>query len=236
MKILLLGATGATGRLVVRQLLDTHHQVVALVRNINVLAEHPNLTQHQVTALDMPTKQLEMIVADCQACICCLGHNLTLQGVYGAPRLLVRDSIKRVLSAISPQRSEAFKFALMSSTGVRHRTTDEPVSAHERWLSRLLSVILPPHRDNEKAAALLFSQGKFKTCLEWTILRPDTLIDHREVSPYQWHSGPTRSALFDAGETSRINVANALSRLVTDSQLWLDWRGKMPVVYNQETK
>ncbi|MDN3685066.1 hypothetical protein QW180_21815 [Vibrio sinaloensis] len=73
---------------------------------------------------------------------------------------------------------------------------------------------------------------KLSTLLEWVILRPDTLIDRAEVSSYQWHSSPTRSALFDAGETSRINVANALSRLVTDSQLWLDWRGQMPVIYN----
>ncbi|EGA68989.1 hypothetical protein VISI1226_06778 [Vibrio sinaloensis DSM 21326] len=232
MKILVLGATGATGRLVVRQLLEANHQVVALVRDIKVLAEHSDLTQYQTTALDMPNQQLEMIVAECQACICCLGHNFTLQGVYGAPRLLVRDSIMRVISVISPQRSEPFKLALMGSTGVRNRAINESVSRQEIWLSRLLRVLLPPHRDNEKAAELLSRSRKLSTLLEWVILRPDTLIDRAEVSSYQWHSSPTRSALFDAGETSRINVANALSRLVTDSQLWLDWRGQMPVIYN----
>ncbi|KLN66845.1 NAD(P)-dependent oxidoreductase [Vibrio sp. VPAP30] len=232
MKILVLGATGATGELVVSQLLDANHHVVALVRNITVLAEHSNLTQYQTTALAMPIQELEGIVAECQACICCLGHNFTLQGVYGAPRLLVRDSILRIASVISPQRSEPLKLALMSSTGVRNRVINETVSRQERWLCLLLRGLLPPHRDNEKVAELLNRSRKLNSLLEWTIVRPDTLIDRCDVSPYQWHNSPTRSALFDAGETSRINVANALSRLVSDPTLWQKWRGKMPVIYN----
>ncbi|WCP69557.1 NAD(P)H-binding protein [Vibrio tubiashii] len=234
MKILVLGATGATGKLVVSQLLEANHHVVALVRDINVLVEHSNLTQYQTTALAMPIQELEGIVAECQACVCCLGHNLTLQGVYGTPRLLVRDSILRIASVISPQRNEPLKLALMGSTGVSNHTINEQVSRQERLLCLLLRALLPPHRDNEKAAELLSRSRKLSTLLEWVILRPDTLIDRCDVSPYSWHNSPTRSALFNAGETSRINVANALTRLVTDSQLWLDWRGEMPVIYNVE--
>ena len=45
MKVMVLGATGATGHLVVKQLLDAECDVVALVRNTEVLAEHPKLNQ-----------------------------------------------------------------------------------------------------------------------------------------------------------------------------------------------
>ncbi|MDC5838800.1 NmrA family NAD(P)-binding protein [Vibrio europaeus] len=67
MKILVLGATGATGKLVVSQLLEANHHVVALVRDINVLVEHSNLTQYQTTALAIPIPELEGIVAECHA-------------------------------------------------------------------------------------------------------------------------------------------------------------------------
>ena len=43
-----------------------------------------------------------------------------------------------------------------------------------------------------------------------------------------------RSAIFDAGKTSRINVANLMSDLITDDRIWHKWKGKMPVIYDKE--
>lgn len=46
------------------------------------------------------------------------------------------------------------------------------------------------------------------------------------------HQSPTRSAIFDAGKTSRINLGNFMCRLIEESDLWEKWKGKMPVIYN----
>ena len=70
--------------------------------------------------------------------------------------------------------------------------------------------------------------------IEWVAVRPDGLIDEPEVSAYTIHASPTRSAIFDAGKTSRINVADCMSRLIEDATLWKRWKGQMPVIYNEE--
>ncbi len=56
---------------------------------------------------------------------------------------------------------------------------------------------------------------------------PETIINH------DIHPSPTRSAIFDAGTTSRINVAHFMSSLITNPKLWEKWKGKMPVIYNR---
>ncbi|MCP4135133.1 MAG: NAD(P)-dependent oxidoreductase, partial [bacterium] len=53
-----------------------------------------------------------------------------------------------------------------------------------------------------------------------------------EVSEYEVHPSPIRSAIFNAGQTSRINVGHFMAGLVTDNHLWDRWKGQMPVIYN----
>jgi hypothetical protein len=87
--------------------------------------------------------------------------------------------------------------------------------------------------DNEKAADFLRTEiGQNDGVIEWAAVRPDGLIDESEVSEYDVHSSPTRSALFDAGTTSRINVGHFMSDLITDHDTWIKWKGQMPVIYN----
>ncbi len=54
------------------------------------------------------------------------------------------------------------------------------------------------------------------------------LLDDDEVTPYVTHPSPVRSAIFDAGETSRINVAHFMIALITEGPLWDQWKGQMP--------
>ena len=56
--------------------------------------------------------------------------------------------------------------------------------------------------------------------------------DDPEVSDYRVFPSPVRDPVFDAGKTSRINVADFMARLITDDGLWTAWKGQMPVVYN----
>src|SRR5690606_856253 len=97
----------------------------------------------------------------------------------------------------------------------------------------LIRLFVPPHSDNENAADYLrVNIGQQNRHIEWVVVRPDTLINEAEVTEYSLHLSPTRSALFNPGKTSRINVANFMARLITGEETWIKWKGQMPVIYN----
>jgi len=88
--------------------------------------------------------------------------------------------------------------------------------------------------DNEKAADFLRTGiGQDDRVIEWAAVRPDNLIDESEVTEYDLHPSPTRSAIFDAGTTSRINVGHFMADLMADRDTWNKWKGQMPVIYNR---
>jgi hypothetical protein len=98
----------------------------------------------------------------------------------------------------------------------------------------LLRLLLPPHADNEEAADYLRTEiGRKHPAVEWAAVRPDSLINEDTVTEYELFVSPTRSAIFDAGKTSRINVAHFMADLITDSHSWKKWMGQMPVIYNK---
>ena len=124
----------------------------------------------------------------------------------------------------------------MNTAGNQNRDLNEPISVGERIVTVLLRLLLPPHPDNEQAADYLRTViGQNNLRIEWAVVRPDSLIDEEQVTEYSLHPSPVRSALFNPGKTSRINVANLMSQLITDENLWRNWKGQMPVVYNSPT-
>lgn len=91
----------------------------------------------------------------------------------------------------------------------------------EKLVMGLIRSLVPPQADNEQAADFLSMQiGQHNQLIEWVAVRPDTLIDEDEVSEYTLHRPPNRSALFNAGKTSRINVGNFMAHLIVDDKLW----------------
>ena len=95
-------------------------------------------------------------------------------------------------------------------------------------------MLLPPHVDNEKAAEYLRTEiGQNDGTIEWTAVRPDGLTNEDTVTAYEVHPSPIRSAIFDAGKTSRINVGHFMADLITEGDLWSKWKGQMPVIYNR---
>lgn len=84
------------------------------------------------------------------------------------------------------------------------------------------------------AGYLRTSVGKSDGSIEWAAVRPDTLIDQPAVSGYDVYPSPVRSAAFEPGETSRVNVAHFMAELITDDECWNTWKGQMPVIYNRE--
>ncbi len=164
----------------------------------------------------------------------CLGHNISLKGIFGPPRRLVTDATRRLCNAIKAAESEApVKFVLMNTTANSNRDLHEPFSFGEKCVLGLLRLLLPPQADNEKAADYLRTKvGQNDGVIEWVAVRPDNLIDESEVTEYEVVASPIRSAIFDPGTTSRINVGHFMADLITDDDVWNTWKGQMPVIYN----
>ena len=238
MTILIVGASGATGRLLVEELLDRGQEVRVVVRSLESLPEkiksHANLFMIEESILDMSHTDMVALARGCHAVVSCLGHNLTLQGIYGRPRRLVTDTVYRLCNAIRENEPpEPIKFILMNTTGNRNKDLVERISFSQKCIIGLLRLVLPPHVDNEKAAEYLRTKiGQNHPQIQWVAVRPDGLINEEEVTSYKIFESPIRSAIFDAGTTSRINVANFIAKLIKSDKTWNTWVGKMPVIYN----
>ncbi|HEY1137994.1 MAG TPA: NAD(P)-binding oxidoreductase [Xanthomonadaceae bacterium] len=238
MTILVVGATGATGQRLASQLLERGQRVRAVVRSPDklpgALRAHPSLELVHANLLDLDDSALQRTVVDCSAIASCLGHPMNLKGIYGPPRRLVTDATRRLCDAArASSPGMPVRFVLMSTAGVRDQAREQAFSFAERCMVGLIRTLLPPHADNEQAAAWLHrnvTQGD--TAVEWAIVRPDTLIEEEIVTAYDVHPSPTRSPIFNAGKTSRINVAHFMAELATREELWQTWRGRMPTIYN----
>ena len=124
----------------------------------------------------------------------------------------------------------------MNTAGNSNRDLNESISFGHRCVIGLLRLLLPPHVDNEKAADhLRINIGQNDRVIEWAAVRPDSLINEDHVTEYEVHPSPTRSAIFNAGSTSRINVGHFMADLITNDDTWNRWKGQMPVIYNKES-
>lgn len=241
MTTLVVGATGATGRLLVKQLLDRGESVKVIVRSPDKLPEtvrnHDLLTVIQASVLELSDAEIAHHVQECDAVASCLGHNMTLKGIWGNPRRLVTDATRRLCVAVKANQPAApVRFVLMNTTGNRNRDLDEQLAFAERLVIGLMRVMVPPQADNEQAAEYLRTAiGQNDRQIEWVAVRPDSLIDVDHVTGYEIYPSPIRSVFFDAGKTSRINVGHFMAQLITDDDTWQQWRGQMPVIYNTES-
>lgn len=240
MNILIVGASGATGRLLTEELLDRGHFVRAIVRSPGKLPaavrNHDNLSVIQASVLELSDAELAQHVRGCEAVASCLGHNVTLKGMYGHPRKLVTDATRRLCDAVRANRpAQSTKYVLMSTTGYRNSTIDDPLPFTQKLIVGLLRLVLPPHADNEQAAGYLVNKvGRNDKLIEWAAVRPDNLIDEDEVTPYDVYPSPLRSAIFGSGQTSRINVGHFMADLITEDDIWQQWQGQLPVIYNRD--
>ncbi len=238
MTTLLVGASGATGKLLTEQLLESGQRVKIVVRSTSSIPKNWNnneqLTIIKGSITEITLEEISEHISDCQSVASCLGHNMTWKGIYGKPRDLVTTSVTLLCKAITKNApGKPIKFVLMNTAGNRNRDLNESISGGEGIVTGLVRLFLPPHPDNEKAADYLrVNVGQSNPYIEWVAVRPDTLINEEMVTEYSLHKSPTRSALFNPGKTSRINVADFISRLIADEKLFIKWKGQMPVIYN----
>lgn len=234
---LVVGGTGATGRHLLAQLLERGGRVRAIVRSRErvpaPIRDHERLELVEASLLDLAADQLQQHLTGCDAIASCLGHTTSFKGIFGPPYRLVTEAVRRLCSAArAAAPARPVRVVLMGSSGVRNMDLDERISFGQHVVLGLLRVLIQPHADNEQAARFLRTRiPEDDPAIAWCIVRPDGLVDHDEVTPYEMHPSPTRSAIFDAGTVSRINVAHAMAALITDDELFARWRGRMPVLY-----
>ena len=237
MRILVLGANGATGFNVVMRLLKQGMRVNALTRNaekFNLLKDDASLEIITASILDMDRQVLRHHLENVDAVISCLGHNITLKGIFGKPRTLVSDALIKVVSIINEIAGDkTYKIVLMNTTACINKLQGETFSAKEAMIMRMMRAFLPPQKDNELALEFLIVEvGHKHPRIEWVAVRPDSLINEPEVSEYEVYPSSVRSPVFNAGKTSRINVADFMVQLLKNIELWEKWKFKTPVIYN----
>lgn len=238
MTTLIVGGNGVTGSQVVEQLLIRNQEVRIIVRSAEKLPQswkdHDNLKIIEASILNMEKATLSNHLSGCNAVVSCLGHNMSLKGIFGPPQKLVTDAIRKLCHGLNEQESSnrPIKFILMNTAG--HRNQNEVISLGHKIALYIIRNLLPPHRDNECAASFLRDNiGPDNHSIEYVVVRPDTLINEEKVSDYSVFPSPTRSAIFNPGKTSRINVGHFMAELLTDENLWTQWKGQMPVIYNK---
>ena len=167
MRILLLGATGRTGRIVLEEALRRGYDVTCLVRfpqkikttnaRMQVLKGSPQLTEDLQTALK-----------GCDAVINVLNisrHSDFPWSSLGAPMDLLSDVASKLIPLAASHSVK--RIIVCSAWGVAETKNDIP-----RWFAWFIdnSNIGAAYRDHERQEALLRSSG-----LPWTIVRPSGL-------------------------------------------------------------
>jgi nucleoside-diphosphate-sugar epimerase len=236
MNILVVGATGMTGRRLVEQLLGKNYKVRIIVRSSHKfpadILENPNTTTIEASVLDLTDEEVTEHVKDCDAVVSCLGHVMDFKGIFGEPKKLCTDATRNLCNSLEKHSlPKPTKFILMNTVGVQNPDLEEKRNWFERGLLTLLHHTLPPHRDNETAAEYLHKTvGKENKSIEWCCVRPDSLIN-AEVSPYDITESPT-TGIINGRPTARSNVAHFMTDLIENEELWNTWKFRMPVIIN----
>ena len=241
MTTLVVGASGATGTQLVEQLLARGQNVKVIVRSPEKLPKswksNNRLLIISASVLELSDSEMSKYLNGCQAIASCLGHNISWKGIFGKPRRLVTDAARRITNLIRANKpEEPIKYVLMNTTGNSNRDLNEPISIGQKLIFGLIRLLLPPQVDNEKAADYLRTKiGQSDHFIEWVAVRPDGLVNEEEITEYELHPSPIRSAIFNPGKTSRINVGHFMADLITNDDVWNRWKGQMPVIYNKSS-
>ncbi|CAJ1943603.1 unnamed protein product [Cylindrotheca closterium] len=233
-KVFIAGATGATGKHVVQQLLEKGNSVVAVTRSKDTMMGlipqkdyGDRLQIHEASILDLSDDELKSLTKGCSAVVSCLGHRPTFDGLFGHPKRLVTDATKR-LTAAMPSDS---KFILMGTEAVQ-LPIDPKRTFLERSVLFLLRNLLPPHVDNEEVAAFLQEHKE----INWSALRPTNLVDADEADGIYKIQEESSLPLFGSQAISRANVAHFMVELVTNESTYSQWKHKMPVIVEKESE
>ena len=203
MKVIVLGATGTTGQLVIDEALASGHEVIAFVRNPNVLKKQKGLSI--VKGSVESQGDLQNCFAGADAVVSCLGARPSLRVLRKGSDLQQR-TLPKIIAAINAAKVK--RFILMSSFG-SGETRDKAAFFIKIFL---YSFVAKKLFDDKVLAELSLS-----TCqANWTAVYPVTL--HQGPAESSWDLVPLDVVRKVPGipRLAFATVATVLVRLIAD--------------------
>ncbi|MEO6252981.1 MAG: SDR family oxidoreductase [Ferruginibacter sp.] len=200
MKILILGASGLTGRLLVAKALEQHHEVTALVRDpLKLQITHEKLTIITGDALDKEV--LLKAIAGQDAVLSALGRGKNLKSLD-----LITNAVNVLIPAML--QSNVKRLIFLSAIGVGETFVQANLLQKIIFRTLLRGIFA----DKTKAEKQIRS-----STLDWTLAYPVVLTDGPGTGKYQ-----TGEMLPMKGmpKISRDDVADFMIRQLTDNT-WL---------------
>ncbi|MEP1032033.1 NAD(P)-binding oxidoreductase [Ekhidna sp.] len=171
MKLLLLGATGRTGQLVLKRLLENRFPVHCLARNTERIAKQDGVTLFEGDASNR--EDLERAIVGCDAVISVL--NISRQSDFPwsglrTPKAFLSETMKQLIPVAEFNCTK--RLVVCSAWGVAETRKDLP-----RWFRWLIdtSNIGASYADHERQERIIQD-----STLDWTIVRPVGLTNSRK--------------------------------------------------------
>lgn len=202
MKVVIFGANGKTGLLLVEQALAKGNQVVAYVRRPESISiENPKL-KIIIGNLDENLKMKDAITG-ADACVSTLGcGSLTKH----SPEII--NGIKNIISIM--KIAKVHRFIYLSSLGAGESIYLIPQPLRFILSNVFLRITLADHNSNEK----LIMNSK----LQWTVIRPGSLTDGQITGNLKY--GTDDMKLKRISGISRANVASFIIKQLTDTSYY----------------
>jgi putative NADH-flavin reductase len=201
-KILILGATGGTGRQLVAQALERGYTVTALVRNPSKLQiEHPNLRIVQGDVLDYPS--VESAARGQEAVVSALGHKR-----YFGPSRILSEGTKNILRAM--EGNGVPRFICQTSLGIG----DSAFRMGLYYTFIVCPLVVPFYVWDKTRQERLIAASR----LDWVIVRPGALTNGEKRGKYR-HGGGIGNFITTV-KISRADTADfMLNQLTEDTYL-----------------
>jgi len=199
MLITVFGATGGTGRLVVKQALEAGHEVRAVVRDpARLPLAHANLRVHQADVFD--PEALRPALADVGAVISALGAPSRKD-----TSMVCANGVRSILTAI--ESAGVRRIVAVSAQPVLRNGGGEPF-----WFrSTVLPIVRAVHR-NVYVDLARMEQLLVASAAEWTIVRPPMLTDKPGTGRYR----TAFEANIAGSSLTRADLATALLDVLAD--------------------
>ncbi len=193
MKITIFGASGPSGRELVKRALEAGHGVTAFVRDpARLPIEHPQLHVSRGDVLDQEAVDAAVVGRD--AVISALGIT------KGSPKTIHADGTERILGAM--KRAGVRRYIGISVFGVGD-SRDGSLYTRFSWL-----LLRPNLEDKERHEALIRESG-----VDWTLVRPPRLTANRASGRYR---ADTDLKMKVTASISRGDVAAFVIEQLTD--------------------
>ncbi len=176
MKIAIFGATGFSGKAILKEALAKNHQVTVLVRKrAAVLVQHKNLTVVEGNVLDIDT--VNSVLMGQEAVIQCLGVGGKGGRGDGKPTTFVSDANQIIMNGM--QNNHVSRLVAMSNVGAGDSLAFMPWFFRKLVLPYFMKWLQMIVDDKNRMEPMIMKSG-----LDWTIVRCAGIVDKAPKGSY----------------------------------------------------